>query len=226
MQEPNAAPATQANPEEVKVQAKNFAELRSIAESAKQENVQLKQRLAQLEESMKRAAPKEIEDSNEPYVDHNRLRKEMDKLAENMASTIDKKAEEKARALILEERRNEYLQKNKDFHEVMQGEEIEKFIQEYPHLAGPMAKMPDNFERQQLVYETMKTLKSAKPAPNAAPPVQKSALAQAFEARKPQMAYSPGGSAGGPFQSIGDFSQGGMKNAYDRYKSLQKTVSL
>lgn len=229
MQEQNlaaAAQTSQVEADQVKVQAKNFAELRSIAESAKQENLQLKQRLAQLEDNMKKAIPKkDEEDSDEPYVDHNKLRREMGKFAETMDSTIDKKASEKARAMIEEEKKNDYLQRNKDFYEVLREDEIKKFVDEHPNLAAPLSKLPDTFERQQLVYEAIKTLKDVKPA-QSTPTQPKSILAQAFESRKASMAYTPGGSSGGPFQSMGDFSPGGQKQAYERFKSLQKSVSL
>ena len=108
----------------------------------------------------------------------------------------------------------------------MQADEIQKFINEHPNIAEKLEKMPDNFDRQQLVYETIKTFKNIKPAQSTTPPVQKSMLAQAFDARKSAMAYQPGGSSGGPFQSMGDFSPSGQKNAYERFKALQKTVNL
>lgn len=227
MQEQNSAPVAQNPADEVKVQAKNFAELRSIAESAKQENLQLKQRLQQLEEAVKKVpAPSHEDGDDEPYVDQKRLSREMGKLKESFSSEIDKKAEEKARALIEEERRKDYLEANKDFYDVLQKEELQKFIDSQPNLVKRLEKMPDNFERQQLVYEMIKSFKDLRPSQPQAPAAPKSQLAQAFDGRKAQMAYQPGGSSGGPFQSIGDFSQGGMKNAYDRFMSLKKSVNL
>lgn len=228
MQEQNGAVVDQKATEEVKVQAKNFADLRNAAESARQENFDLKQRLALLEENAKKAAiPKEgDEDDGEPYVDKKRLSREMSKLKESMGAEIDRKAEEKARSLMAEEKKKDFFKNNKDFNEIMQQDEIQRFIAEQPGLAEDLETMPDNFERQKVVYRMIKTLKEAKPVQGTAPPAPRSALAQAFDARKSQMAYQPGGSSGGPFQSLGDYSQGGMKNAYDKYKALQKTVHL
>ncbi len=228
MQEQNAA-TTQITPEEVKGNAKNFSELRAIAEAAKQENIALKQQMSKLEEkiSKQQATEKVAEDEDgEPYVDSRTFKKKMASFEEALEQKIDKRAEEKARALIQEERKADYLKRNGDFNEIMQADVLQKFIVEHPNVAEVMQKMPDNFERQQLVYETIKTLKNLKPAQSSAPPVQKSMLAQAFDAKKAQLAYQPGGSSGGPFQSIGDFSEGGMKNAYEKFKSLQKTVNL
>lgn len=227
MQEQSSAPVAQTQADEVKVQAKNFAELRNAADAVKQENVLLKQRLSQLEESVKKAPlQQELDDDGEPYVDKKRLQKEMGKLKDSLETEIDKKAEEKARALIAEERKKDFFKNNKDFHEIMQQDEIQKFISEQPGLAEDLEMMPDSFERQKVVYRMIKTLKEAKPAQVSTPAQPKSPLAAAFDSRKAAMAYQPGGSSGGPFQSLGDFSQGGMKNAYDRFKSLQKTVHL
>lgn len=227
MQEQNAAPAQQATTEEVRVQAKNFNELRNAAEAIKQENFELKTRLSQLEENAKKQpVQQDLDDDSEPYVDKKRLGKEMSKLKESLAVEIDRKAEEKARALLAEEKRKDFFKNNKDFHEVMQQDVIRKFIDEQPGLSEDLETLPDNFERQKVVYRMIKALNENKPVAPAAPAQPKSPLAAAFDARKSAMAYQPGGSSGGPFQSMGDFSQGGMKNAYDRFKSLQKTVSL
>lgn len=228
MQEQNGAVVDQKATEEVKVQAKNFADLRNAAEAARQENFDLKQRLALLEENAKKAtAPKEgDEDDGEPYVDKKRLNREMSKLKESMGAEIDRKAEEKARSLMAEEKKKDFFKNNKDFNEIMQQDEIQRFIAEQPGLAEDLETMPDNFERQKVVYRMIKTLKEAKPVQGAAPTAPKSPLAQAFDARKSAMAYQPGGSSGGPFQSIGDFSQQGQKNAFDRFRALQKTVHL
>lgn len=227
MQEQNTTVTDQTVANEVKVQAKNFAELRSAAEAFKQENLQLKQRLSLLEENAKKTPTQDdSEDDNEPYIDKKRLAKEMGNLKSSLAVEIDQKAEEKARTLMAEERKKDFFKNNKDFHEIMQQEEIQKFISEQPGLAEDLETLPDNFERQKVVYRMIKTLKDLKTTQPVAPSQPKSPLAAAFESRKASMAYQPGGSSGGPFQSMGDFSQGGMKNAYDRFKSLQKTVHL
>lgn len=227
MQEQNAPVVDQKAAEEVKLQAKNFAEIRNAAELVRKENLELKERLARLEESTKKVpVQQDGDDDGEPYVDKKRLVREMSKLRETLAPEIDKKAEEKARQLFAEEKRKDFLKNNKDFYDVMQQDEIQKFISEQPGLAEDLEMMPDNFERQKVVYRMIKTLKDAKPAQSVPPAAPKSPLAQAFDSRKAAMAYQPGGSSGGPFQSLGDFSQGGMKNAYDRFKSLQKTVRI
>lgn len=224
MQQENTAPSQEAA-EEVKKQAKNFAELRSKWESASQENNQLKQKMSQLEQMISDLQSRPAPQDDEPYVDASRLQREMTSLKESLSKEIDKKAEEKARLLLMQERQSDYINQNKDFYDVLQENEIKDFVAKYPNLAAPLARMPDGFEKQQLAYELMKTVKTVKPA-NPEPPVQKSMLAQAFEQRKAAMAYQPGGSSGGAFQSMGDFSPGGMKQAYDRFKSLQKTVNL
>lgn len=208
-------------------QAVNFAKLRAIAETAQEENQLLKQRLSELESKVnaKPAQQEEEITSDEPYLDHNRFRKEMAKFSQTMEAKIDQRAEEKARKLIEEEKRHEYLKKNRDFNEVMDKENLMKVIEEYPEVAEEFNGLPADFQRQKALYATIKALKK-NPAPEAPKSAPKSSLEQAMLERKAQNAYQPGGSSGGPFQSMGDFSEGGMKNAYNKFKSLQKTVNL
>lgn len=220
MSSPTENPQVQAESKEQQLE-RNFAQQRKHYErQLEAQKNEFEQRLAQLEQE--RQAKKEYahhdddDSSDEPYVDRKALKKELGRLTETFEKKIDAKAEEKARALLEQERQSQYVRQNPDFREVLTSENIQKFAEKFPNMAEPMLEMPDNFARQKLLYEQIKALGVNKPP---APP-QPSMQEMLKNNRKP-MYYQPSISGGQPpYAQNGDFSQEGQKAAYAKMKDL------
>jgi len=212
-----AAPVeTQNNEKEM-----NFARIRQQLDRERQEKEQLAQRLEALERATKHKAPADDEDdSDEPYVDVKRLDKKLNKFAAQMEQKIEEKAEQKARAMIDAQERNAYMKHNQDFQEVMAPDVVEKFANTHPAIAETILRMPDGFERQKLVYETIKALGVNRPK-TTEPTIQ-----QKIDANRRSPYYQPSGVASSPYQTQGDFSPTAQKSSYEKMKELQKNLRL
>lgn len=165
----------------------------------------------------KRQSPEEDDDS-EPYVDHKRLQKKLDSFEKNMEKKIDQKAEEKARMMIDQNKRDSWLKSNPDFYEVLN--HAEKFAQADPELAESILEMPDTFERQKLVYKNIKALGINKPQ------VKQPSIQEKIDSNRRSPYYQPSGVGAAPYASQGDFSESGQKNAYQKMQELKKTLRI
>jgi hypothetical protein len=94
----------------------------------------------------------------------------------------------------------------------------EKFAQKDPELAETILNMPDSFERQKLVYKSIKALGVHKPE------VQAPSIQDKIDANRRSPYYQPSGPGSAPYQSQGDFSPAGQKNAYAKMKELQNRL--
>jgi len=155
------------------------------------------------------------DDDDEPYVDQKRLAKQMSAFRQDLEKDIDQKAEAKARQLLDERDKQAYLKERGDFHSVMKEEVIERFANEHPALAETILRMPPGFEREKLVYEAIKTSGTDKPK------AKEQSIQDKVNANMRSPYYQPSGTASAPYQSQGDFSQSGQKNAYDQLQKLK-----
>ena len=205
---------TQANDKELnfrKLEAKFQQEL--AYERAKREEAE---RRAQ-EATVKQVEEPE-EDESEPYVDHKKLNKAMNKFGQSTQSDIQK-AMTQAKELAKEELKQElFLENHPDFHQIL--EHAEKFAERSPKLAENILKMPPGFERQKLVYHTIKELGIDKP------PEKQSTIQERVDANKRGSFYQPSGVGAAPYNSASDFSPSGQKQAYDKMKELQSRLRL
>lgn len=175
--------------------------------------------LEELRARTKRASSEmEEEDDTDPYVDHKNLKRKLERFEKDMDKKIDQKAEMKARLLLDEERKAQYLHGNPDFNHIMSSDVVQKFAEMHPRLAESIIKMPDNFERQKLVYEAIKSMGLDKPAPQA-PSVK-----DQIEANKRSPYYQPSGVGTAPYQSQGDFSDSGRKAAFEKMQELKRRL--
>lgn len=158
------------------------------------------------------------DDDDEPYVDKKRLAKKMSSFEQRLEEKIDRKAEEKARMLMQQEKNQEWLRRNSDFYDVMKN--AEKFAQHDPELADTILAMPEGFERQKLVYKNIKALGLHQDKPKE-PSVQ-----EKIDANRRSPYYQPSGVGSAPYGSRGDFSTGGQKNAYDQMQALKARLRL
>lgn len=178
-----------------------------------------KERLIQeLELKSKTQAEPEYEDDNEPYVDHKKLNKTLAKLGQSTQSEIQK-AMQMAKQTAKEELKQEiWLENNPDFYEVLKY--AEKFAQRSPKLAENILKMPEGFERQKLVYQTIKELGIDRPE------VKQSSIQEKIDSNRRSPFYQPTGIGTSPYSSSGDFSQNGQKNAYDKMQELKARLRI
>lgn len=158
------------------------------------------------------------DDDSEPYVDHKKLNKKLSSFGQSTQSEIQKAMEQAKRAAKEELRQELWLENNPDFYDVLQ--KADDFAQRAPKLAENILKMPDNFDRQKLVYQTIKEMGIDKPAQKV------SSIQDKIDANKRSPYYQPTGSNSAPYASQADFSPAGQKNAYEKMQQLKAQMRL
>lgn len=221
---------TQAQAQEAQKQADKEFNFRKQEEGFKRQLDQERQARLQMEQEMqqmkKALATKSQDDDaepayDEPYVDEKRLEKKFSKFERDMDEKIDRKAEEKARKLLDQNKQQVWLKSNPDFYEVMQ--HAEKFAEKDPELAETILEMPEGFERQKLVYKTIKTMgihKKEEPKAN---------IQETIDKNRRSPSYQPTGVGSAPYGvfNLGrEVSPAEGKNAYAKMKELQQKLRL
>jgi len=141
-------------------------------------------------------------------------RLEAERLAQDALTRKNEIAERKAQ----EKDREYWLKNNPDFYEVLQN--AEKFAQKDPELAESILEMPDTFARQKLVYKNIKALGLHRPE------VKAPSIQEKIDANRKSPYYQPSGVGSAPYQSVGDFSTGGQKQAYDKMQELKNRLRI
>lgn len=158
------------------------------------------------------------EEDSEPYVDHKKLTKSLTKFGQNTQTEIQK-AMQQAKHMAKEELKQEFfLENTPDFYQVL--EHAEKFAQKAPRLAENILKMPEGFERQKLVYNTIKELGLDKPE------TKQSTIQEKIDSNKRSPFYQPTSVGASPYASASDFSASGQEQAYNKMKELQARLRL
>lgn len=184
-------------------------------EQERQEKESLKK---ELELSKRQPQNQEEDDDSEPYVDHKKLNKKLSSFGQNTQSEIQK-AMEIAKQSAKEELKQEmFLENNPDFYHVL--EKADDLMTRAPKLAENILKMPNNFDRQKLVYQMMKELGVDKP------PKEPSTIQSKIDANKRSPYYQPSGVGAAPYASQSDFSQSGQKNAYEKMQALKNQLRI
>jgi len=198
----------------------NFRQLESKYERIVAQERAERERLAKELEELKKQPSKDLsdDDDSEPYVDHKKLAKRFDNFEKKLEEKIDKRAEERARKLFEEEKKNSWMSTNTDFYDILQ--HADKLQHSNPELADMILRMPDGFERQKLVYANIKALGLHKPE------VKQPSIQEKIDANRRSPYYQPSGVANSPYNATGDFSPVGQKNAYEQMKALQSKMRL
>lgn len=194
----------------------NFAKLRKKLEAEIQEKEALKLKAAQLEKEREellrgRNVASDDDDDDEPYVDKRKLKKELSRHGEEFEKRVEKKVQE----ALEEERRATYLKENADFNDVLSEEGLKGFVASHPGVAQAILRMPDGFERQKLVYETIKDLNRLKES------AKKSAIQDTIDANRRSPYYKGPSSATPPFGGQID-----PKAAYNKMQELKSRLRL
>lgn len=181
---------------------------------------QAEQRAQQLEESQKRSNTSSDDDeySDEPYVDHKRLKRELGKAVQKTVSDTDQRIQNAVQSALAQERQNMWLKQNSDFYEVMN--HAQAFADKDPELAETILAMPEGFERQKLVYKNIKALGIHKKQEDP------ETIQSRIDANKRSPYYMPTGVGTAPYASQGDFSEVGQKSSYSKMQELKKRLRL
>jgi hypothetical protein len=210
----NQQPETKTNDKEL-----NFRALEAKYQKALDQERQERERLQrELEAKNKSASHDDDEPAEDPYVDHKRLEKKLNKFGQNTQSEIQKAMEMAKHAAKEELKQEMWLENNPDFYDVLQ--HAEKFAQKAPKLAETILKMPEGFERQKLVYQNIKELGINKPEQ------KQSSIQEKIDANKKSPYYQPSGVGTAPYAQAGDFSAVGQKNAYEQMQKLKQQLRL
>lgn len=170
------------------------------------------------EAMQRRQEPQEDEDDDQPYVDHKRLSRTLSSFEKKMEDKIDKRAEEKAGRMLAESKKNDWLRNNPDFYDVLQ--HADKFAERDPELAETILQMPEGFERQKLVYKTIKGMGINKPE------VKQPSIQEKVDANRKSPYYQPSGVGAAPYSQVGDFTAAGQKNAYQKMQELKNKLRI
>lgn len=206
-----------ANDKELNFRAMEAKHRREI-EQEKQARMELERKLQEIETRKQQHVEEDEED--EPYVGHKKLEKKLSSFERKLDEKIDKKAEEKARILLQNKEENEWLENNKDFDSVLSEENLMKLVNKAPGLAQSIKRMPDGFEKQKLVYNTIKSMEIDKPTQ------KQPSIQEKIDANRRSPYYQPSGMGSAPYASDGDFSAAGQKNAYNKMKELQSRLRI
>lgn len=204
----------------------NFERIRKQLDQERTARMQAEEKAKRLEEERAQIARKpnreddEDSETDEPYVDHKHLNKRLSKWEEKMEATIEKKAEEKARSLLDQEKQSSYVKQNPDFQNTLTPENIQAFAEKHPAIAERMLRMPDNFDRQALLYEQIKVFQSAKKED------PKQSIQQTIDQNRRSPFYQPSGVGAAPYAQNGDFSPSGQKNAYAKLQELKSKLKI
>lgn len=158
------------------------------------------------------------DDSADPYVDRKKLKKELNKYGQKVKQDADSAVKTAVQQAIYEERQRSWLKSNPDFTQVL--EHAQKLYDVDPELGDTILEMPEGFERQKLVYKSIKALGLHKPA------APKESIQTKIDANRRGAYYQPSGMGAAPYAAQGDFSQGGQKNAYEKMMELKRNLRL
>lgn len=159
-------------------------------------------------------AAKEVEEDIEPYVDNKRLHKELNNFGRKAKEETKQDIQQTVQEALYQERKQMWLEQNPDFYETME-KNASKFMEKAPELAKTILQMPDNFERAKLVYHNIKTLGIDKPEP------KQTSIQDKIDANRRSPFYQPPSMGAAPYAAMGDFSESGMKNAYEQMQKLK-----
>lgn len=207
---------TKSNDKELNFRAMEAKHRREI-EQERQARLELEKKIQEIESKKNNY---QEEDDDEPYVDHKKLEKKLSSFERKLEEKIDKKAEERARMLLDRKEEEDWFRNNNDFENVLNEDNLMKLVNKAPGLAESIKKMPDGFEKQKLVYNTIKTMGIDKPEQ------KQPSIQEKIDANRRSPYYQPSGVGSAPYASAGDFSPSGQKNAYEKMQELKSRLRI
>ena len=199
----------------------NFRKQQQMYEKMLQER---EARIAELEKSYRNNERNNQDDDDdsddEPYVDKKKLGKALNKFEGKVKELTKAEIQQAVAQALQEERRQTWLENNPDFYEIMN--HAEKFAEKAPGIAKSILAMPDNFERQKLVYETIKTMGIHKPP--------EASIQATIDSKQRGPYYQPTGMAAAPYGLPGtggkDYSKSEKESAYAKMQELKSRLRI
>lgn len=200
----------------------NFAQMRKQLDQERSARLVAEERAAQMERQSQAKPQYEDDDADdEPYVDKRKLKKELTKFGEQNKAYTQQEINRSVQTALEEERKTNYLKTNSDFNNVMSNDTIQKFADKHPGLAENILRMPEGFERQKLVYETIKALGVDRPDQ------KQPSIQDKVDANKRSPYYQPSGVGSAPYAgATADYSPAGQKNAYEQLLKLKANLRI
>jgi hypothetical protein len=207
-------PQENATPDPKQDKEYNFRLIEAKYQKEKEARLEAERKIQEL---ASRQAPQDDEDdSNEPYVDHKKLKRKLESTKQETKKETQSEIQNAIRQALQEERKDQWLRQNNDFYEVIK--HADKIMANNPELAETILQMPDNFERQKLVYNNVKAFGYHKPKEPEKP--------KELQQNKRSVFYTPSDAATPPYGARGDYSTQGQKSAYDKMQELKKSLRL
>ena len=191
----------------------NFNMIRKQAEAERAGRLEAERQLEELRSASK------SDDYDEPYVDEKRLNNRLDKFGSNLKQQVEQDADRRIREAIQADRTQQYLSRTPDFYQTISEENIKKLDASDPEFTATLAAMPDNFERQKLVYYTIKKLGLDQPAK------KEPSIQETIDAKRRGAFYQPSNIGSAPYSQVADFSEAGRKASYERAQEYKKRLS-
>lgn len=207
--------------QEVKDNSKeyNFRALEAKLAQERAAKIELERRAKELEDRLNKQSIKEDDDDDsDPYVDKRKLEKKLNSFGEQTKQQTRQEIQAEIQRALQEERKNVWLKDNPDFGEVLS--HAEKLAQKNPYLAESILKMPDEFERQKLAYQTIKSLNLHIPAP------REPSIQEKIDANRRTPYYQPSGIGTAPYAQAADYSSAGQEQAYKKMQELKKSLRI
>jgi len=191
------------------LEAKHKREL----EQERQARIEAEKRVQEIQSKQQQ----QDDEEDEPYVAPKKLDKKLAQFSQNTQLDIQKSMEIVKQQAKEEMKQEMWLEKNNDFYNVMQ--HAQKLYEEDKEMAETILTMPDNFDRQKLVYKTIKKLglHEEKKTPS---------IQDKIDSNRKSPYYQPSGVASAPYAATGDFSDVGQKNAYTKMQELKNRLRM
>lgn len=179
-----------------------------------------RERIARELDQARRMKDEEEEVDPEPYVDHKKLEKKLNKYGQQQQQKTQSEIERAMQTVREEAKREAWLENHSDFEDIIINN-ADKLAKKSPKLTNSILAMPDTFERRKLVYETIKEMGLHKPEE------KQSTIQEKIQANQRGQFYQPSNVASAPYQGqTSDFSKSGQEAAYKKMKDLISNVRL
>ena len=197
----------------------NFARVRKQLEEERAARMAVEERAKELERLFHEKQKHDVDDegSDEPYVDHRRLEKRIAKFEQKSKQETQQEIKNAVDRALSEERKNQWLKANSDFYEIMG--HAQTFADRDPELAETILQMPDNFERQKLVYKNIKALNLHKKED------PKSNVQDKIDQNRRSPYYQPSGIGTAPYAGFSIGKEVSEVEGQAAYKKLQELKS-
>jgi hypothetical protein len=201
----------------------NFRALEAKLAQERQARLEMEKEIQRLaaEKNQPRQTSHDDDDDkdDEPYVDHRKLNKKLAKFNEQNKQQTQAEIQRAIQQARQEASQEAYVESNPDFYDVLQNH-ADKLAQKSPQLAKAILAMPDNFDRQKLVYQNIKELGLHQE------PKKQQSIQEKVDANKRSPYYQPSGIGAAPYSQVGDYTEQGQKQAYEKMQALKKQLRI